>query len=255
MKNHISLGLGFLALAFPCLSFSCTTVTDTGRRQLNFMSPQEEAEQGFQAFEKIKQKRPISRDSAKQAAVRRVGNRIASVVKVPNARWEFVVFDDKTPNAFALPGGKVGVNSGIFPITRNDAGLATVVSHEIAHVVARHGAERQSQKTLHNAGSLALSLLGAGALGNIAGAGSQLGLLGFSRKHELEADQMGALYMARAGYDPREAVALWQRFDAYKQSSGRGGQPEFLSTHPVDGRRIQALQRFMPRALQDYRPR
>ena len=219
------------------------------------MSPQEEANLGLQAFQQYKQKKPISANSALAARVRRIGQRIASVANVPGAQWEFVLFADKEPNAFAVPGGKVGVNTGIMKIAQNDAGLATIIGHEIAHLTARHAAERVSQKRV--------AQIGAGLLGAIApeaellatgvGYGAQLGLLKFSRAHELEADQIGSILMARAGYDPREAVAFWQRFADYKRQSGGGASPEFLSTHPLDDRRIAALHAYMPRALADYR--
>jgi metalloendopeptidase OMA1, mitochondrial len=193
--------------------------------------------------------------------LQRVGTRIARVAKLPNARWEFVLFESNDPNAFALPGGKVGVYTGILPITKDDAGLATVVAHEIAHASARHGAERVSQGMVAQVGGAVLSAaLGAYGIGGATqdlamqayGLGTQYGvLLPYSRTQELEADRIGLLYMARAGYDPREAIAFWQRFAAY--NSGKGGSaPEFLSTHPLDQNRIAQLQKFMPQALAQY---
>ena len=247
----LALALGTCASLFP----NCAVVPETGRRQLISMSPQEEANLGLQAFQQYKQKKPISGNSALAARVRRIGQRIASVANVPGAQWEFVLFADKEPNAFAVPGGKVGVNTGIMKIAQTDAGLATIIGHEIAHLTARHAAERVSQKRV--------AQIGAGLLGAIApeaellttgvGYGAQLGLLKFSRAHELEADQIGSILMARAGYDPREAVSFWQRFADYKRQSGGGSSLEFLSTHPLDDRRIAALRSYMPRALADYR--
>ena len=233
----------------------CAVVPETGRRQLIMMSPAEEAQLGFQAFQQYKKQKPISRDSALAARVRRVGQRIASIANVPGARWEFVLFQDSEPNAFAVPGGKVGVNTGIMQIAKNDAGLATIIGHEVGHLIARHAAERASQSQVAQLGT---SLLGqvipeAGMVGTGVGVGAKLGLLSFSRKHELEADEIGSILMARAGYDPREAVGFWQRFADYKARRGSGASIEFLSTHPLDGRRIQALQAYMPRALAEYR--
>ncbi len=238
---------------------ACASAPETGRSQLLLIGTDQEAQMGLQTFDGVKQQTPVVRDGQDAALVRKVGARIAAVVPLPHAQWEFVLFDESEANAFALPGGKVGVYSGILPITRNEAGLATVLAHEIAHVVARHGAERISQSLLVQVGGLALSTaLGssAGISGDLAmqayNVGTQVGItLPYSRTQELEADHLGLLYMARAGYDPREAVAFWRRFQAYEQEKG-GGVPEFLSTHPVDGRRIAALEALMPSAIAEY---
>ena len=217
---------------------------------------------GLSAFEKKKQETPRSADRKANQQLQTLGGRLARVATVPNAHWEFVLFEDKEPNAFALPGGKVGVNSGILPITKNEAGLAAVVAHEIAHVSAHHGAERMSQDMAVQAGgailSVALAATGYGeATQNLAmqgfGLGTQYGvLLPYSRTQESEADRIGLLYMARAGYDPREAIAFWQRFQAYNAGHGGAG-PEFLSTHPLDSTRIAELQKYLPQALAEYR--
>jgi len=232
----------------------CAVVPETGRRQLIMMSPQEEAKLGLQAFQQYKQKKPVSTNSAMTARIRRVGQQIARHANVPGARWEFVLFADNEPNAFALPGGKVGINTGILSITKNDAGLATIIGHEIAHLIARHGAERSSQKSLAQIGMSAIGIAvpQAGLLQTGAGTVAQLGLLKYSRAHELEADQIGTLLMARAGFDPREAVGFWERFAAYKKAKGGGASVEFLSTHPLDGRRIQQLKAHMPRAVAEF---
>jgi predicted Zn-dependent protease len=173
-------------------------------------------------------------------------------------KWQFAAFADDQVNAFALPGGHVGVYAGILELARSDAELATVMGHEVAHVAANHGGERVSQGLLVNLGGLALSAalreepaetrrLYLAAFGM----GAQVGvLLPFSRRHELEADRIGLMYMARAGYDPRAAVDFWQRMEA----RGQGGQgPAFLATHPSHGQRIQHLRQFMPEALDLYR--
>lgn len=243
---------------------SCTTVPDTGRRQLNILPASQEVEMGLTAFQKYKREKRVSSDPEMNAQLQRVAARLTQVISLPGAEWEFIVFEDATPNAFALPGGKVGVHTGLFQVTQNDAGLAAVVGHEIAHVVARHGGERVSQSTVAGvAGSLlqaginnsaAISSGQGAAILGAYGAASSLGvILPFSRKQELEADQLGALYMARCGYDPNEAVAMWERFAAYKDRSGSGRKPEFLSTHPVDSTRIAKLKEFMPRAMDEYR--
>ncbi len=173
---------------------------------------------------------------------------------MPGVQWEFVLFADSEPNAFAVPGGKAGVNTGIMPIAITDAGLATIIGHEIAHLTARHAAERVSQKRAAQigAGVLGLVIPEAGLLTTGVGYGTQLGLLKFSRAHELEADQIGSILMARAGYDPREAVNFWQRFADYKKQKGKATSMEFLSTHPLDERRINALRSYIPRAMSEY---
>ena len=219
---------------------------------------------GISSFSKLKQEKRISRDPAMNDQLRRVGARLTRVISMPDAEWEFVVFEDATPNAFALPGGKVGVHTGLFQITQTEAGLAAVIGHEVAHVVTRHGAERVSRQMIAAAGGAALAIalnqnddmdtgkkaviLGAYGAGVTTGA-----ILPFSRKQELEADEIGSIYMARAGYDPRESIDLWRRFAAYRATSGGVSKIPFLSTHPTDDARIAALEAFMPRAMQDYR--
>lgn len=248
--------------ALTFVAVACTTVPDTGRQQFNMLNPGEEARLGLTEFEKIKQKTPISRNPGYNAAVQRVGARLSRVMPVPNAQWEFVVFEDESPNAFALPGGKVGVHTGLFQVTQTDAGLAAVIGHEVAHVVARHSGERMTRGVAAaGAAVLANEVLrrntdmgntGQVATGAALGGAAFLHVQSFSRSQELEADQLGALYMARAGYDPRESIGLWQRFAAYRKKSGGGGTPQFLSTHPLDEVRIAKLREFMPRALSEY---
>ncbi|MCB1061361.1 MAG: M48 family metallopeptidase [Verrucomicrobiae bacterium] len=264
MRRSFPLQLSLVSLATVLVAVACTTVPDTGRRQFNPLAPNEEAKLGLTEFEKMKQSKPISRNAAYNDQVQRVGQQLARVMPVPNAQWEFVVFEDNSPNAFALPGGKVGVHTGLFQITQSDTGLAAVIGHEVAHVVARHSGERMAQAAL-STGVAAVasevlrrnSEMGTG--GQVAstaaiGGAALLHVQRFSRNQELEADQLGALYMARAGYDPRESVALWKRFAAWRQTSGNVSKtPAFLSTHPVDEVRIAELERFMPRALSEYR--
>lgn len=249
-------------LTLALLAGGCATVPETGRSQLRLISADQEMQMGLTEFQKLKQAMPISRDAEQQALLQRVGKRIAEVVNLPGAQWEFVLFDQPdVPNAFCLPGGKVGVYTGILPITRDEAGLATVIGHEVAHAVARHGAERVSQQLLIQAGGQALDVAVAsqspqwrGIVQGAYGVGSQVGvILPHSRTQELEADHLGLLYMARAGYDPREAVGFWERFSAYQDERGGGKPLEFLSTHPLDQTRIRALEELMPKALAEYR--
>ncbi len=240
----------------------CTTVPETGRRQVMLISTGEEAQLGLTSFNQMKKQTPVSKDAAANAMLQRVGQRIAAVADLPNAQWEFVLFDSKEANAFCLPGGKVGIYTGILQITRDEAGLATVIGHEVAHAVARHGAERLSEAALIQMGG---QMLGAGlsatdpktqALASIAyGLGTQVGReLPHSRAQESEADQIGLLYMARAGYDPEAAVAFWQRFGEFNRRSGGNNTPSFLRTHPLDDTRVRQLQEWMPEAKAQYRP-
>ena len=236
----------------------CSTVPVTGRSQLNLMSQDQEMQLGLQSFEQMKKEVPISQNAEAKALVEKVGKKVAAVsaADMPNAQWEFVVFESKEANAFCLPGGKVGVYTGILPITQNEAGLATVIGHEVAHAVARHGGERMSQ-------AMGLELIGAGASAATAqskyrdyytagyGLFSQVGVaLPHSRMQESEADRIGLVYMIRAGYDPEEAVKFWERFSAYNQQQGGGEGLWFLRTHPLNEDRIKELQAWIPEARQ-----
>jgi metalloendopeptidase OMA1, mitochondrial len=238
----------------------CATVPETGRRQVLLVPHSQEMELGVAAFEDLKKQMPVSRDAAGNAMVQRVGRRIAAVAtNMPDAQWEFVLFENKEPNAFCLPGGKVGVHTGILPLVKDDAGLATVIGHEVAHAALRHGAERMSQAMLLDVGG---QLVGAAtgsskyaqAIALAYGAGAQLGVeLPHSRKQELEADRVGLRYMARAGYNPEAALAFWQRFSQYQEARGGSGPPAFLRTHPIDEKRIQEIKRWLPEAKAEMR--
>lgn len=243
--------------------FGCTTVPDTERRALNFIPPSQEMELGLSAFQKYKQTKPISYNREYNAMTRRVAARLTKVVPVQDAAWEFVVFEDESPNAFALPGGKVGVHSGMFKVVENESQLAAVIGHELGHVVARHGGERMSRTmTVAGVGAVAAAALNRSdqvrdtnktKILAAYGAGAAIGvILPHSRAQELEADELGALYMARAGYDPREAVTLWVNFSNYKQQNGGANVPDFLSTHPADSVRIGALKEFIPQVMPVY---
>ncbi len=243
----------------------CTTVPVTGRHELNLVSSDQEMQLGLSSFDQLKKDTPVSHDPAANALVQRVGKRIAEVASkdLPNAQWEFVVFESKEANAFCLPGGKVGVYTGILPITQNDAGLATVLGHEIGHAVAHHGASRMSHAMVSQGlGEAAGAAIGSSSYAqyqnlfmSLYGVGSKVGFeLPYDRAQESEADHIGIIYMARAGYDPREAVAFWQRFAAYNQQGGAQSSflSKFLSTHPVDSKRIKDLQALLPNAEAEF---
>ena len=238
----------------------CQTVPETGRSQFNIMSAGEETKLGLSAFEQTKKEVPASKDAAATAVLQRVGKRIAAVAPLPNAQWEFVLFESKEANAFCLPGGKVGVYTGILPITKDEAGLATVIGHEVAHAVARHGGERMTQ-------AMAVNTVGQGLQSGLQGSKygsatllaygvvSKVGFeLPYSRSHESEADYMGLLYMARAGYDPEAAVGFWQRFADYNKQQGGGPGISWLRTHPMDETRIADLKAQIPKAKAQYKP-
>jgi predicted Zn-dependent protease len=255
-------GSGLWAVVLAVVVAGCTT-NEAGRRQLMIVPESEMTQLGLTSFEQLKKETPISKDPALNDLVRRVGERIKSVVDMPNAQWEFVVFESKEPNAFCLPGGKIGIYTGILPITKDEAGLATVMGHEVAHAVLQHGRERMSE-------GLALNVVGQG-LGKavnaadprwlkpfeqVYGIGSQVTVaLPHSRAQELEADSRGVIYMAKAGYDPEAAVGFWQRFSDFMKQAGGSSTPGFLRTHPMDATRIKNLQDKMPEAKAVYRPR
>lgn len=234
---------------------ACQTVPVTGRQQLILLSAADETRMGLSAYEQILQEEKLSQDPQVNAMVRRVGQRIADVANRPDFQWEFRVIEKEVANAFALPGGKVAVYTGILKYTPTEAGLAVVMGHEVAHALARHGGERMSQSMLAQFGlTLGDLFLGGSnpavmqAITMAYGVGVQLP---FGRRQESEADHIGLILMAKAGYDPHEAVPSWQRM-----SSGQTGNapPEFLSTHPSGATRIRQLQQWMPEALQHYSP-
>ena len=247
-------------LGAALLIVGCATVPETGRSQLILVSSSDVLQLSLSEFDKIKNSTPVSQNAEQKTLVDRVGRRIAAVAPLPNAKWEFVLFDKPdVQNAFALPGGKVGVYSGLLTVTQNEAGLATVMAHEVAHAVARHGEERISQGLLVQLGGQALGAAlksrpeATQALAQAAfGIGSNVAyMLPHSRDQELEADRIGLSYMARAGYDPNEAVAFWKRFGA--ENAKRGGKAiELLSTHPLDDKRIAQLESLMPAAVAEY---
>ena len=244
----------------------CETLTEpvTGRKQ--YMLPQSltgsDATLGAQAWQDVVQKEKPTTDPAKTAIVEQVGRNIAAVTNAPGYQWEFKVFSSTEANAFCLPGGKVAVYEGLFPCIQNEAELAVVMGHEVAHAIARHGAERMSQQMAAGFGATALGAVldykkmdaqqkglwlqaytGASTLGV---------LLPYSRTQETSADQIGLMYLARAGYDPHAAITFWTRFAATKADGGAAGLGEYTSTHPADANRIKHLQTLLPAALAEY---
>jgi len=252
-----------LAAVSAALWCGCNTVPVTGRSQLNLMAPSQEMQLGLTSFDQLKKETPVSKDAAANALLQRTGRRIAAVAgpDMPNAQWEFVLFESAEVNAFCLPGGKVGVYTGILPITRDESGMATVLAHEVAHAVARHGGERMTEAMLLQFGGDALGTALSNtdprtqAAARVAyGVTSQVGLqLPHSRKQESEADYIGVVYMARAGYDPAGAVTFWQRFAEFNRQQG-SSVPAFLRTHPTDETRIRQIKEMMPRAKGEYHP-
>ncbi|TGE28222.1 M48 family metallopeptidase [Hymenobacter metallicola] len=249
---------------------ACSTVPITGRRQLSLVSDAEINALAVQQYQEVLRTSRLSSDANSVAMVRRVGQRIQQAVEtyfrsqnqqdqLAGYAWEFNVIEDKQENAWCMPGGKVAVYTGILPITQDENGLAVVMAHEIAHAVAKHGSERMSQGLLQDYGGQALSAaLSArpAATQQLAlqafGVGSSVGLLKYGRNQESEADHLGLIFMAMAGYNPDGAITFWQRMDARENQAS---PPEFLSTHPSNGTRIADIQRELPEARKYYKAR
>ena len=236
------------AVAVAMTVAACAEAPVTGRQQLILLPEGQARQMGVDAYRKIKSEKGISSDPRYTQPVNEIGRRIADVSDQPGLAWEFTVLEDDEPNAFALPGGKVGVNTGLFKVAENKDQLAAVMAHEVGHAIARHSAERVSRQAIVQFGQQAIGSQYPG-MADILAQASTLGLiLPFTREQEAEADHIGLMLMAKAGYDPRAAVQLWRNFEAL------GGQrpPEFLSTHPAPGSRIANLQHIMPKALEEY---
>ena len=254
------------ALAAGC---ACAVVPVTGRRQLNLIPASEMLTMSATEYGSFLKTNPPSADAAATARVREVGRRIQGAVdrylastgasgRLSGYAWEFNLVDNKQVNAWCMPGGKVVVYTGILPVAKDDAGLAVVMGHEIAHAIAEHGSERMSQALLVQLGGVALSeatktkpeatrQLWMSAFG----VGAQVGaMLPFSRLQESEADHLGLVFMAMAGYDPNVAVGFWERMSANAGTA----PPEFLSTHPSDATRIARIRSELPEALRYYKP-
>jgi len=239
------------------LVVACQTVSQTGRSQFIVVSESQERQLGDEAYQEIIKKSRLSTRSDWQTQLRRVGQRIAAVADRPEYKWEFNVIQGKEVNAFALPGGKVAFWEGIMPIAQDDNGIAVIMGHEIAHALARHGAERMSQEM----GVQAIGQILALGIGKVSpglhddflkvyGLGTSVGvLMPWGRSQESEADQIGLTLMAKAGYDPAAAIAFWQRMSKVAGDK----PPEFLSTHPSDETRIAQIKAWLPEARSYYR--
>lgn len=247
----------WMILASLLLAIGCKSAPVTGRKQMLLMGEESEASMGATAYQEVVNKEPASQNKQYVDLVNRVGQRIAAVAGKPEYQWEFRVIASPQQNAFCLPGGKVAVYEGIIPVCQNEAGLAVVMSHEIAHALARHGGERMSQGYAVDAAKQAVSYITQTqeqvkreTVMKAYGMASQYGvLLPYSRKHESEADHIGLMLMAKAGYDPSEAPRFWQRFGA----ANKGEKPmEFMSTHPSDEHRAEDLTKLLTEANKLY---
>ena len=257
-----------LSIVLLAVLGGCVKAPGTARDQIVFISEEKEMAMGLTAFREVLKYSRLSNDPEVTVMVNRVGRRIAKVANKPEYHWEFAVIqDDRQINAFALPGGKVAVYTGILKVTKTEAGLATVMAHEVAHALQRHGAERYSRGILEQiaqVGALAGAASGAVDPGVAMGAMSAYGVgvsLPNSRQQESEADYIGLQLMAKAGYDPREAVDFWERMSGCpRKMIGKfcfrtnNAIPEFLSTHPSDVNRIKNIEAWIPGALKYYDP-
>ncbi len=247
------ISLKFIFVVF--LLTACATTPISDRQALILIPLSQEIALGKQAYKQTLKDQKVSENTHLNQVLQRVGQRIVEVSDMPKLEWEFRLIESEEKNAFALPGGKVAVYTGMLRVCANEAGLATVLSHEIAHVIARHGAQRMSQQMLLSGAMMGASIslrnntqrsiiLGALGLGVMYGI-----TLPFSRGDEGEADQIGLVYMAKAGYDPEEAIKFWQRFS---QAKGDKAPPEWASTHPADKTRIAGLKTYLSRAKYKY---
>ena len=262
MKKIISIILCVLLLS------ACSTVLLTGRKQLLLVSDSEVLASSFQSYKQFIDSVPLSTNKSNTALVKNVGQKMASVVEtylksngmeadLANYAWEFNLVKNNTMNAFCMPGGKVVVFEGILPVTQNEVGLAVVLGHEIAHAIAKHSNERMSQQMLVQYGaSLTDGLLAnkpvatRNTINLLYGIGTQYGvMLPYSRKHEYEADQLGLIFLAMAGYDPNQSIAFWERM----ATNSKGAPAEFMSTHPSDENRIAKLKEQLPEAMKYYK--
>ncbi len=242
--------------------YACSTVPITGRKQVSFVSTKELLPQSLAKYSETLKTVPLSKDVAATKMVKEVGRRLSTAVdkflrengkavEADTYQWEFNLFQKNEENAWCLPGGKVAIYSGILPICQNEDGLAAVMGHEIAHAFAHHGEERMSEGMLAALGGVAVAVGTSNQknseLYNLAyGIGSSLGMLAFSRVHEREADELGMVFMIMAGYNPEEAIHVWERMAA----RGKSHPPVILATHPSDEQRVRDLKAFLPKAKQ-----
>ena len=264
----IPLSLLLIVVVFFNLLISCTKVPLTGRKQLNLYPESEMIAMSLTSYSEFLKQNKLSSNTSQTAWVKNSGQRIQRAVekylaenglssRLTGYQWEFNLVENAEPNAWCMPGGKVVVYSGIMPVAKDEAGLAVVMGHEIAHAIARHGNERFSEQMLVQMGGVALDV----ALQNeptttrdlwlqAYGIGTTVGvMLPYSRAHETEADKLGLIFMAMAGYDPNNAIGFWQRM----QNLGGNQPPEFLSTHPGANRRINDIKAYMPEAMKYYK--
>jgi predicted Zn-dependent protease len=252
------------------LLLACSSVPLTGRRQLSLVSSSQMQAMSYEQYDSFLSEHKVIQRGAQAEMVRRVGVRIQHAVErymqqksmaslLDGYAWDFNLVEDEQINAWCMPGGKVVVYTGILSITQDETGLAVVMGHEVAHAIARHGDERMSQAMLQQLGGVALQValeekpaetqqlwMGAYGLGSTIGV-----MLPFSRLHESEADHMGLVFMAMAGYNPEAAVSFWQRMS---RQSGGAKPPELLSTHPADETRVKNLRKLLPEAMKYYKP-
>jgi len=260
----------FLITVVLFLWYGCSTVPLTGRKQLSFIPASEMNSLAMTSYKETLATSSLSTNAEQTSMIKRTGDRISKAVErymaeqnmssaIKGFQWEFNLIDDPAVNAWCMPGGRVAFYTGILPICQNEAGVAVVMGHEIAHAVANHSGERMSQQLLVQMGGIGLSaamkdkpqMTQQIAL-SVFGASSQVALiLPYSRKHEFEADKLGLIFMAMAGYDPNEAPKFWERMKAL---SGGNAPPQFLSTHPADAKRISELQAAIPEAMKYYKP-
>ena len=258
------------SLCVLVLIVSCSTVPITGRTQFILVPPSSMLSMSLQQYDEFLKSHTVSTDKTSTAMVKRAGSRIRKAVEryfiehgrrgeLKNYAWEFNLIEDKEVNAWCMPGGKVAVYTGILPVTKDENGLAVVMGHEIAHAVAGHGGERMTHLLAVQLGGLALAVAMAekpeasrSMWFTAFGLGAQVGfILPYSRIQEYEADRLGLIFMAMAGYEPRHAVTLWERMAAQKK--GKKAPPAFLSTHPTDAARIESIKRALPEAMRYYR--
>ncbi len=256
MVRAFVLRLRILLLPFAALMVlsACETVPISGRSRLLLTSMDEENQLGDQAWAEILKRERLSTNFQYATAVERVGRNIAEVAEMAGFKWEFRTFESQEANAFCLPGGKVAVYTGIFKFIDNDAELASVVGHEVAHAVARHGGERLSHEYMRVIGQTILESATDEKYRELAvtiyGGATALGvMLPYSREHEYEADHIGMILMSKAGYNPRYALSFWEKFS---QASQVGGIGEYFSTHPVGEKRVENMRLLLPETLNLY---
>lgn len=268
MKHILSRNLGkVIILSLVLFIQACSTVPLIGRKQISLLPESNMVEMSLTNYSQFLTANKLSANKEQTDMVKRVGARMSVAVekylkdngfqdRIADFKWEFNLVENKEPNAWCMPGGKVVFYTGILPLTKNDAGIAVVMGHEIAHAVARHGNERMSQQMVAQFGSAALTEIikskpaeTQAIYQTVFGLGTQYGvMLPYSRQHEFEGDKLGLIFMAIAGYNPNEAIGFWERMAANSTAK----MPQFLSTHPIEENRIAAIKQFLPEAIKFY---